>query len=55
MSLDVAPAPDVTAKLIRFGWLDPNKRDDKEAVATALIELAEKATHLEVTPASCST
>jgi hypothetical protein len=24
VSFDVAP--DVTAKLIRFGWLDPNKR-----------------------------
>src|SRR6267143_1471238 len=41
VSFDVAP--DVTGKLIRFGWLDPNKRDDK------------KATELEVTPASCST
>ena len=45
----------VTGKLIRFGWLDPNKRDDKEAIARALVELAEKATELEVTPASCST
>jgi hypothetical protein len=47
-------APDVTTKLIRFGWLDPNKHDDKEALATALIELAEKATEFEVTPASRS-
>ena len=31
-------APDVTTKLIRFGWLDPNKHDDKEALATALID-----------------
>jgi len=53
VSFDVAP--DVTGKLIRFGWLDPNKRDDKEAIARALVELAEKATELEVTPASCST
>ena len=52
VSLDVAP--DVTAKLIRFGWLDPNKRDDKEAIATALIEAAGKATELEMTPASRS-
>ena len=52
VSFDVAP--DVTAKLIRFGWLDPNKRDDKEAIATAFVELAEKATELEVTPASRS-
>jgi hypothetical protein len=49
VSFDVAP--DVTGKLIRFGWLDPNKRDDKEAIARALIELAEKATELEVTSA----
>jgi len=53
VSFDVAP--DVTAKLIGLGWLDPNKRDDKEAIATVLIEVAEKATELEVTPASCST
>ena len=53
VSFDVAP--DVTGKLIRFGWLDPNKRDDKEAIARALVALAEKATELEVTPASCST
>jgi hypothetical protein len=52
VSFDVAP--DVTAKLIRFGWLDPNKRDDKEAIAAALIEVAGKATELEVTPASRS-
>ena len=52
VSFDVAP--DVTGKLIRFGWLDPNKRDDKEAIARALVELAEKATELEVTPASRS-
>ncbi len=51
VSLDVAP--DVTAKLIRFGWLDPNKRDDKEAIATALIEVTGKATEW-VTPASRS-
>jgi hypothetical protein len=52
VSFDVAP--DVTGKLIRFGWLDPNKRDDKEAIARALIELARRATELEVTPASRS-
>jgi hypothetical protein len=52
VSFDVAP--NVTAKLIRFGWLDPNKRGDKEAIATAFVELAEKATELEVTPASRS-
>jgi len=50
--LDVAP--DITAKLIGLGWLDANKRGDKEAIATALIELAEKSTELEVTPASRS-
>jgi hypothetical protein len=47
-------APDITAKLIRLGWLDATKRGAKEAIATALIELAEKATELEVTPASRS-
>jgi hypothetical protein len=52
LSFDVAP--DVTGKLIRFGWLDATKRGDKEAVATALIELAEKATELEVSSASRS-
>ena len=50
--LDVAP--DITAKLIGLGWLDATKRGDKEAIVTALIELAEKATELEVTPASRS-
>ena len=53
MRLDVAP--DVTGKLVHLGWLDATKRGDKEAIATAFIELAEKATELEVTPASCST
>jgi hypothetical protein len=53
VSFDVAP--DITAKLICLGWLDVAKRSDKEAIATAFIELAEKATELEVTPASCST
>ena len=52
MRLDVAP--DITAKLIGLGWLDATKRGDKEAIATALIELAEKSTELEVTPASRS-
>jgi hypothetical protein len=49
VSFDVAP--DVTAKLIRLGWLDENKRGDKKAIATALIELAEKAAALEIPPA----
>ena len=44
----------MTGKLIRFGWLDPNKRGDKEAIAAALIGLAEEATELEMTPASRS-
>jgi hypothetical protein len=52
VSFDVAP--DITAKLIRLGWLDATKRGDKAAIAMALIELAEKATELEVTPVSCS-
>ena len=52
VSFDVAP--DVTGKLVRLGWLDATKRGDKEAIATALIELAGKATKLEVTPASRS-
>jgi hypothetical protein len=39
-------APDITAKLICLGWLDATKRGDKEAIATAFIELAEKATQL---------
>jgi hypothetical protein len=52
VSFDVAP--DVTRKLVRLGWLDATKRGDKEAIATALIELAGKATELEVTPASRS-
>jgi hypothetical protein len=47
-------APEITAKLIRLGWLDATKRGAKEAIATALIELAEKATELEVTKASRS-
>ena len=53
VSFDVAP--DVTGKLVHLGWLDATKRGDKEAIARALVELAEKATELEVTPASCST
>ena len=52
VSFDVAP--DVTGKLVHLGWLDATKRDDKEAIATAFIELAEKATELEMTPASRS-
>src|SRR6267378_4501992 len=52
VSFDVAP--DVTGKLVHLGWLDPNKRGDKAAIAAAPIELAEKATELEVTPASRS-
>src|SRR6202045_775825 len=44
-------APNITGELVRFGWLDATKRGDKEAVSTALIELAEKATELEVSPA----
>jgi hypothetical protein len=52
VSFDVAP--DVTGKLIRFGWLDATKRGDKEAIATAFIELAEKAAELALTPASRS-
>ncbi len=52
VSFDVAP--DVTGKLVHLGWLDATKRDDKEAIATAFIELAEKATELEMTPASHS-
>ena len=53
VSFDVAP--DVTGKLVHLGWLDATKRDDKEAIARALVALAEKATELEVTSASCST
>ena len=47
-------APDITAKLICLGWLDAAKRDDKEAIATAFIELAEKVAELEIKPASRS-
>jgi hypothetical protein len=42
--LDVAP--DITAKLIRFGLLDASRRGDREAIGTALIELARRATKL---------
>src|SRR5258708_13073764 len=52
VSFDVAP--DVTAKVVHLGLLDPNKPGDKEAIAMALIELAGSATELEVTPASRS-
>jgi hypothetical protein len=44
-------AQDMVAKLIRFGWLDEAKFGDKEAIATALIELARRAIELEVTSA----
>jgi hypothetical protein len=50
--LDVAP--DITTKLIRLGWLDASRRGDREAIATALIELARRATELEITPPSRS-
>jgi len=50
--LDVAP--DVAGRLVSLGWLDASRRGDREAIATALIELAEKATELEITPASRS-
>jgi hypothetical protein len=44
-------APNITGELVRSGWLDENKRGDKKAIATALIELAEKAVALEIPPA----
>jgi hypothetical protein len=47
-------APDLAGKLILLGWLPEADRGGKEAIATALIELAEKATELQVTPASRS-
>jgi hypothetical protein len=43
-------SPDLTEKLIRRGWLDADARGDKEAIATALVSLAEKAIELEATP-----
>jgi len=52
VSVDVAQ--DIVAEFIRFGWLDEAKGCDKEAIATALIELTRKATELEITPASRS-
>src|SRR6266481_3521754 len=52
VSFDVAP--DVTGKLVHLGWLDPNKRGDKEAIATAFIELAENVAELEIKPSSRS-
>jgi hypothetical protein len=48
VSLDVSP--DLTDKLIRCGWLNEDARGDKEAIATALVSLAEKAIELEATP-----
>ena len=47
------PPPPLTASRC-LAELSRVVRGDKEAIATALIELAEKATELEVTPASRS-
>jgi hypothetical protein len=47
VSLEVSPA--LTDKLIRRGWLDAAARDNKEAIATALVALVE-AIELEATP-----
>ena len=52
VSVDVAQ--DIVAEFIRFGWLDEAKRCNKEAIATALIELTRRATELEIMPASRS-
>ena len=52
VSFDVAP--DVTARLICLGWLDATRRGDKEAIATAFIELAENVAELEIKPSSRS-
>ena len=52
VSFDVAS--DVTGKLVHLGWLDPNKRGDKEAIATAFIKLAENVAELEIKPSSRS-
>ena len=46
VSFDVAP--DVTGKLVHLGWLDATRRGDKEAIATAFIELAENVAELEI-------
>jgi hypothetical protein len=45
-------APDVIRKLIRLGWLSSTRREDKDAITTTLIELAEKAIELELKPGS---
>jgi hypothetical protein len=47
-------APDAIGKLIRLGWLPATRREDKDAITTALIELAEKAIKLELKPGSSS-
>jgi hypothetical protein len=44
-------ASDVAGKLVSLGWLDPSRRGDRTAIATALIELARRATALGVTSA----
>jgi len=48
VKLDVAS--DVIGKLIRLGWLPTTRRGDKDAITTALIELAEIAIVLELKP-----
>jgi hypothetical protein len=51
---DRARPPPWLAERRRLAPLSLVVRGDKEAIATALIELAEKATQLKVTPASRS-
>jgi len=41
VSLDVSPQ--LTAKLIRAGRLDAAKREDREAIATAIVGVVERA------------
>jgi hypothetical protein len=45
-------APDSIGNLIRFGWHPATRREDKDAITAALIELAERAIELELKPGS---
>jgi len=43
---------DAVAHLVALGWLDPEKRGDRDAVAGAVIGVAARGLALRVTPGS---
>ena len=48
--VNVEAAPDLTAGMMRLGWLDAAMAGDKAAIAAALLRLGEAAIGLDVRP-----